>query len=78
VPLYSWFYEEKGLGRFIGLLSDKRTRERGVFNVAYLEKLLEDYQSRHLSDESFECIIWPIINFELWNRIFVDKKPVGY
>ncbi len=78
VPLYSWFYDEKGLGRFIGLLSDKRTRERGVFEVAYLGKLLEDYRSRHLSDDSFECIIWPIINFELWNRIFIDKKPVGY
>jgi asparagine synthase (glutamine-hydrolysing) len=78
VPLYSWFYDEKGLGRFIGLLSDKRTRERGVFEVDYLEKLLDDYQSRRLSDDSFECIIWPIINFELWNRIFVDKKPVDY
>jgi len=78
VPLYSWFYDGKGLGRFMGLLNDRRTRERGVFEVAYLEKLLDDYQNRHLSDDSFECIIWPIINFELWNRIFVDKKPVGY
>jgi asparagine synthase (glutamine-hydrolysing) len=78
VPLKEWFYEEKGLGRFIGLLSDRRTRERGVFEVNYLEKLLDEYQNRRLSDDSFECIIWPIINFELWNRVFVDKKLVGY
>lgn len=62
----------------MGLLSDRRTRERGVFEVEFLEKLLGDYQSRRLSDDSFEWIIWPIINFELWNRIFIGNDLGGY
>lgn len=78
VPLQSWFYDEKGLGRFINLLSDGRTRERGLFNVKYLDQLLDKFHNIKLKDDSYECIIWPIINLELWHRIFIDKDVNGY
>jgi asparagine synthase (glutamine-hydrolysing) len=78
VPIGIWFYDEYGLGRFINLLKDKKTRERGIFNVTYLDDLLEKYHHKTLLADAFECIIWPIINFELWNRIFIDKDLKGY
>jgi asparagine synthase (glutamine-hydrolysing) len=78
VPLPKWFYEEKGLGRFMALLTENRTRERGIFNAKYLDKLLSDYENKSLNHAAFESIIWPIINFELWNRIFIDKNMRGY
>jgi asparagine synthase (glutamine-hydrolysing) len=78
VPLESWFYDEEGVGRFMYLLSDKKTRERGILNPKYLDDILHKFHNRSLREESFEGLIWPIINFELWNRIFVDKKLVGY
>jgi asparagine synthase (glutamine-hydrolysing) len=78
VPLDTWFYDEKGLGRFIGLLSDRRTRERGIMRRGYLDHLLKQYVSKSLSSGSFESVIWPVINFELWNRIFIDNDLKGY
>lgn len=73
VPLGSWFYDKKGLGEFISLLSDKKTRERGIYKTSYLDKLLKSYHKQNLPPSYFESIIWPIINLELWCRIFIDK-----
>jgi asparagine synthase (glutamine-hydrolysing) len=78
VPIQSWFYDKNGLGRFVALLEDRKTRERGIFKTDYLDKLLNKYQTRTLTEDSFECILWPIINFELWNRIFIDNDLTGY
>lgn len=78
VPLSSWFYDEKGMGRYIELLSDSKTRNRGYFNKKFLDKILYKYVNKSMPDESFENIIWPIINFEMWNRIFIDRDLKGY
>ena len=78
VPLKVWFRDENGLGRYIGLLRDKRTRERGVFHVKYLDNLLAGHENRKLADSAYERILWPIINLELWHRIFIDNNASGY
>ena len=78
VPLSEWFYDSKGMGRFIDILSDKKTRDRGVINVGYMDKLLTNYVRKELSSELFETILWPIINLEIWFRIFVDDDMSGY
>ena len=78
VPLKKWFYNGNGLGRFVELISDKRTRERGLFNTEYLDRLLVKYHKKTLPEDSYECVIWPIINLELWCRIFIDRNVEGY
>jgi asparagine synthetase B (glutamine-hydrolysing) len=78
VPLKTWFGNEKGLGRYVGLLNDSKTRERGIFNVNYLDQLLTQYRKKELIDSAYERILWPIINLELWHRIFIDNNPTGY
>ena len=44
----------------------------------YLDELLENDRKETLAEDSFESIVWPIINFELWNRIFIDGNLRGY
>ena len=78
VPLSEWFYDAKGMGRFIDILSDKKTRSRGVINVGYMDKLLTNYVKKELPPELFETVLWPIINLEIWFRIFVDDDMSGY
>ena len=78
VPLSEWFYDSEGMGRFIDILSDNKTRNRGVINVGYMDKLLKNYVRKELPPEFFETILWPIINLEIWFRIFLDDDMNGY
>jgi asparagine synthase (glutamine-hydrolysing) len=72
VPLKELFYDKNGLQEYMELLSDVRTRARGVFDNARLDLILDRYRRRTLTEDQFECLIWPIINLELWYRIFID------
>lgn len=77
-PLKPWFYNKKGLGRFLNLLDDDRTLTRGIFETSYLKRLLDRYHSKRINSHQFESIIWPIINMELWCRIFLDGDVGAY
>ena len=51
------------------LLSD-RCRERGVFNPAYLERLL----SLNDRGRDLDLQLWTVLSFELWCRRFIDGR----
>jgi len=69
VPLASWLRD--GLGDYVRrLLFSKAARERGIFDMHYV-KLLLDEHSIGIADHSEK--IWCLLNFELWNRIFIDS-----
>jgi asparagine synthase (glutamine-hydrolysing) len=54
------------------ILSD-RALERGYFQPNYLEKILDD----HLYDRrNNRFLIWSLMCFEWWNRLFIDGDPV--
>ena len=55
------------------VLLDRRTRERGLTNVAAVERLLDDHRAgtRRGGDA-----IWALLNLELWYRTFVDGDGV--
>jgi asparagine synthase (glutamine-hydrolysing) len=74
VPLKKWFHENKGLRNLIEILNDKKTRERGFYNKTYLDNIISSYTKIKLRDDDYEGILWPLINFELWCRIFIDKS----
>ncbi len=68
VPLGQWFRNEPK-GFLHDLLLSDRSRARGIFNSAYVEKLLGlHHRGRHLDLE-----LWTLISFELWCRRFLDK-----
>jgi asparagine synthase (glutamine-hydrolysing) len=69
VPLAEW--SRGPLRDFLRdiLLSD-RARQRGVFNVKEIEKLLDN-------ERSFGRQTWGLLSLELWFRAFVDGEQVS-
>ena len=68
IPLGSWFRGK--LGSFVSdLLLSRTSRQRGIFNPQYIEKLV-DMQSR---GRDLDLQLWTLISFELWCRAFLDK-----
>jgi asparagine synthase (glutamine-hydrolysing) len=71
VPLEHWFRGQ--LGSFVrDLLFSERSRQRGIFNQDYIEKLLR----LHEGGRNLDFYLWTLISFELWCRAFLDKSPV--
>jgi asparagine synthase (glutamine-hydrolysing) len=70
VPLGHWFR-----GRLSGFLRDlllsASARRRGIFDPAYVLKLIE----RHERGQDLGLQLWTLISFELWCRAFLDGAP---
>jgi asparagine synthase (glutamine-hydrolysing) len=67
VPLGRWF--RGGLGEFVReLLFSAEARQRGLFEPAYLDTLLD----RHERGRNLDSQLWTLISFELWARRFLD------
>jgi asparagine synthase (glutamine-hydrolysing) len=69
VPLERWFRNE--LAAYMrDILTDRRTRGRGIFAPAGVEDLVNRYEkgARHLSHQ-----IWALLCFETWARQWLDR-----
>ena len=72
VPLAAWFRGAlAGFARDL-LLSDS-CRKRGLFNVAYIEKLLR----LHQGGRDVDLQLWTLLSFELWCRRFLDAPAAA-
>ncbi len=69
VPLAHWFRGELGSFVRLLLLSD-RSRQRGIFDPAYIEQLLR----QHDNGRNLDFHLWTLISFELWCRTFLDNR----
>jgi asparagine synthase (glutamine-hydrolysing) len=70
VPIEKWFrLDYKKL--VTDILYDERTRKRGIFNQGMIEKIITKHQN---GDRNYSDQIWTLINFELWQRIFLDRE----
>jgi asparagine synthase (glutamine-hydrolysing) len=68
VPTDPWFRGD--LQDFVfEILMDERTRSRGYFNFDYIGRL---YKLHHSGKEVYDGQLWLLLNFELWNRAFMD------
>jgi asparagine synthase (glutamine-hydrolysing) len=72
MPLGKWFRNDSR-GFISDLLLSERSRARGIFNAAYIEKLL----AIHQRGRALDLQLWTLISFELWCRRFLDK-PAAY
>lgn len=71
VPTDPWFRGELKSFAF-EILLDERTRQRGYFNTATVERMWKDHvNGRHVLDAQ----LWLLLNFELWHRVFLDGSP---
>jgi asparagine synthase (glutamine-hydrolysing) len=67
VPLGTWLRRDMRLVREV--LLDKRTRERGLLNMAAVEKLIDDHAD-HYRDHGQR--LWGLLTLEWWHRLFID------
>lgn len=69
VPLKDWF--RGPLSEYLRdhLLSE-RCRRRGIFNTAYIEKLI----TLHDQGRPLDLQLWTLLSIELWCRLFLDYE----
>jgi asparagine synthase (glutamine-hydrolysing) len=73
VPTDPWF--RGSLKSFVfDTLMDERTRSRGYFNSAYVERL---YRLHRDGKEVHDTALWLLLNFELWHRTYLDSPQHG-
>lgn len=70
VPVESWFKNE--LRDFVcGILTDRRTLERGYFDKSFLQALINDGSRSGDHVPEMFCLL----TLELWHRRFIDAQP---
>lgn len=72
-PDKSW-YKGKMLKYIEGLLFSKKALARGYFCPSYLHKILDDHLSSRCNNR---FLLWSLMCFEWWNRIFIDGEKVN-
>ena len=72
-PDESW-YRGPTMERIRGLLHDTRTLERGYFQQDAINRILNDHES---GKHNHRLLIWSLLCFEWWNRLFVDGEPAS-
>ena len=66
VPINEWFNGE--LKNWVkDVLLSKKAKERGIYNINYLEKLLS-------TQVPFDRSAWGLLSLEFWFQSFFDKK----
>jgi len=72
VPFGSWVR-----GSFRHVLDEfvlsERVFSRGIFDPGFIKGLVD----RHHSGENHDERLWHLLNFEIWNRIYVDGQEPG-
>ncbi len=67
VPLQYWFRGK--LGPYVrDLLLGESGRRRGLFNLNYVESMVD----RHDKGQNLDLQLWALISFEVWARTFLD------
>lgn len=70
MPLGDWFRDGDALGRYLDILSEPAFTQRGYFSAVRVEKLVDDHRQRRADNSD---LLWELINFELWQRIYIDR-----
>jgi asparagine synthase (glutamine-hydrolysing) len=70
-PDESW-YRGPSMGEIAELLLDPRTLDRGYFEPTFIRRVLDEHRAGR---ENHRLLIWSLICFEWWNRLFIDGDP---
>jgi asparagine synthase (glutamine-hydrolysing) len=69
VPVGKWFRGEYSNIIDEYVLSDRATN-RGIFDTSFVKQLVAEHNSGVNHDER----LWSLVNFEIWQRTFVDGE----
>jgi asparagine synthase (glutamine-hydrolysing) len=72
-PDESW-YRGHSMEQIRDVLLDRRSLDRGWFEPAYVHRVLEEHLE---GKQNHRLLIWSLLCFEWWNRLFVDGEPTG-
>ncbi|MGQ9628966.1 MAG: asparagine synthase (glutamine-hydrolyzing) [bacterium] len=72
-PDGSW-YKGETMGYIREILYDDRAMKRGFFNYEYIDRVIDEHLSGRVNHR---LLIWSLLCFEWWNRIFIDCEKVG-
>ncbi|NVL89479.1 MAG: asparagine synthase (glutamine-hydrolyzing) [Desulfobacterales bacterium] len=71
-PEQSWYMQQ--LVQYIkSIILSERSLERGFFQKVYLERILNEHVK---GKANHRLLIWSLLSFEWWNRIFIDGEGV--
>jgi asparagine synthase (glutamine-hydrolysing) len=70
-PDQTWYVERMNYIR--DLILGPQAIDRGCFQPSYINKILDDHLN-HKRNNRF--LIWSLMSFEWWNRLFVDREPL--
>ncbi len=74
VPVGVWLRQPAGLGRYLDVLTDRTFLQRGHVDGPGVVRLVDEHRSGR---EDHADVLWPLLNLELWFRMFIDdfQKP---
>jgi len=72
VPVAEWLRSRAALGAHLELLRDATFRNRGYFDHKTVFALIEEHLRGDLDHTE---ILWGLLGFEMWCRLFIDRKP---
>ena len=71
IPVFGWLRKEAR--DFVrDHLSPAAVRRRGLFNSAYVQRLLDEHESG-AADRGL--LLWGLVSLEIWHRAFIDPLP---
>lgn len=72
VPTEPWFQGK--LRDFVfEILLDQQTKERGYFNMKFIEQLWREHTE---GQRVWDGPLWLLLNFELWHRMYLDERTI--
>lgn len=76
VPLTQWLTNGRFKNYLKEILLDNRTLKRGIINTSFIEKHIKNIEKGIWGTGSDASdLLWRMLNFELWCRIFIDHDP---
>ena len=73
VPMSLWFRRD-ARDFLLDNLSDSTIRGRGLFDPAYVRRLLESHDS---GQADHGTLLWALLNIELWHQLYIDRDPAA-
>ena len=68
------YYRNEALDYVKEILLSERSLSRGYFKPAFIRKILKE----HLNGKDHRLLIWSLLCFEWWNRIFLEGEGKVY
>jgi asparagine synthase (glutamine-hydrolysing) len=74
LPLAEWMRQPRSLGRYLDMLLEPRSRQRGYLDGERLSQIIAEHRSEEADHAE---ILWGLLNLEVWQREMVDGAAAG-